>query len=82
MNSVVASKAKVFEKIEESLRQCKGVDPNDGEIMELCFLSNELNACEATAILGPSRFVSHAASLGLREGFTADVTAARANGTM
>ena len=49
----------MFEKIEESLRQCKEVeDLNDDEIMELCILSNELNACETTAILNPSKFPS------------------------
>ena len=41
---------------------------NDDEIMELCILSNELNAC--------------ATRLGLREGFAVDLTTARANGTM
>ena len=52
MNSFVSSKTEVFEKIGESLRQCKGVeDLNDDEIMELFILSNELNACENTAIL-------------------------------
>ena len=54
----------------------------DDEIMELCVLSNELNAFETTAILNPSRFVSHAPRLGLREGFSVDLTAARANGTV
>ena len=39
MNSFVLSKTEVFEKIEESLRQCKGVeDINDDESMELCTL--------------------------------------------
>ena len=33
-------------------------DLNDDEVMELCILSNELNACEATAILNPSKFAS------------------------
>ena len=56
MNRFAPSKTEVFEKIEESLRQCKGVeDLNDNDI-----LSNELNACETTATLNPSRFVSHA----------------------
>ena len=73
----------MFEKIEESLRQCKEVeDLNDDEIMELCILSNELNACETTAILNPSKFASRATRLGLREGFAVDLTTARANGTM
>ena len=73
----------MVEKIEESLRQSKGGEHlNDDEIMELCILMNELNACEATAILSPSRFVSHAARLGLCEGFSVDLTAARANGIL
>ena len=73
----------MFEKIEESLRQCKEVeDLNDDEIMELCILSNELNACETTAILNPSKFASCATRLGLREGFAVDLTTALANGTM
>ena len=55
---------------------------NDEEIMELCILSNQLNACETTARLNPSKFASCATRLGLREGFAADVTTARANGTM
>ena len=47
MNSFVQSKTEVFEKIEESLRPlCMVEDLNDDEIMELCILSNELNACE------------------------------------
>ena len=50
--------------------------------MELCILSNELNACETTAILNPSKFASCATRLGLREGFEVDLTTARANGTM
>ena len=52
------------------------------EIMELCILSNELNARKATAILNPSKFASCATRLGLREGFAVDLTTARANGTM
>ena len=44
--------------------------------------SNELNACEATTILNPSKFASSATRLGLREGFAADLTTARANGTL
>ena len=67
----------MFEKIEESLRPLCMV-----EVMELCILSNELNACEPTAILNPSKFVSFATRLGLREGFAVDLTTARANGTM
>ena len=41
----------------------------------------ELNACETTAILNPSKFASCATRLGLREGFAVDLTTARANGT-
>ena len=83
MYSFVQSKTEVFEKIEESLRPlCMVEDLNDDEIMELCILSNELNACEATAILNPSKFASCATRLGFREGFAVDLTNARANGTM
>ena len=83
MNSFVQSKTEAFEKIEESLRPlCMVEDLNDDEIMELCILSIELNACEATAILNPSKFASCATRLGLREGFAVDLTTARANGTM
>ena len=83
MNSFVQSKAEVFEKIEESLRPlCMVEDLNDDEIMELCILSNELNACETTAILNPSKFASCATRLGLREGFAVDLTTARVNGTV
>ena len=83
MNSLVQSKTEVFEKIEESLRPlCMIEDLNDDEIMELCKFSNELNACETTAILNPSKFASCATRLGLREGFPADLTTARANGIM
>ena len=57
-------------------------DLNDDEIMELCILSNELNACETTPILNPSKFASCATRLGLCEGFAVDLTTARANGTM
>ena len=49
---------------------------------ELCILSNELNACETTALLKPSKFASCAKRLGLREGFVVDLTTARTNGTM
>ena len=83
MNSFMQSKMEVFEKIEESLRPlCMVEDLNDDEVMELCKLSNELNACEATAILNPSKFASCATRLGLREGFAVDLTTAKANGTM
>ena len=57
-------------------------DLKDDEVMELCILSNELNACETTAILNPSKFASCATRLGLREGFAVDLVAARAYGTM
>ena len=81
MNSFATIKTEVFEKIEESLRQCNGVeDLKDDEIAELCILSNEETACETTAILNPTRFV-HAARLRFRKGFLSG-TAARANGTM
>ena len=83
VNSFVQSKTEVFEKIEESLTPlCMVEDLNDDEIMELCILSNELNACEATAVLNPSKFASCATRLGLREGFAVDLTTGRANGTM
>ena len=84
MNSFVQVKTEVFfEKIEESLRPpCMVEDLHDDEIMELCILSNELNACETTAILNPSKFASCATRLGLRDGFAVDLTTARANGTM
>ena len=83
MNSFVQSKTEVFEKIEESLRPlCMVEDLNDDEVMEFCTLSNELNVCESTAILNPSKFASIGTRLGLREGFAVDLTTARANGTM
>ena len=51
MNSFVQSKTEVFEKIEESLRPLWMVEHlNDDDIMELCILLNELNACETSAI--------------------------------
>ena len=84
VNSFVQSKTEVFEKIEESLRPLCMVEDldDDDEIMELYTLSSELNACEATAILNPSKFASCATRLGLRECFAVDLTTARANGTM
>ena len=83
MNSFVQSKTEVFEKIDESLIPlCMVEHLNDDEIMELCILSNELNACETAAILNPSKFASCATRLGLREGFAVNLTTARANGTM
>ena len=82
MKSFASSTREVFEKIEESLRQCKRVeDLNDDDTMELCIVSNDLNACKTTAILNPSRFVSHVTRLGIREGFEVDLTAARPSGT-
>ena len=81
MNSLTSSKTEVLEKIEESLRPlCMVEELNDDEAM--CILSNELNACETTTILNPSKFASCATRLGLREGFAVDLTTARANGTM
>ena len=83
INRFMQSKTEVFEKIEESLRPlCMVEDLNDDEVMELCILSNELNACETTAILNPSKFASCATRLGLCEGFAVDSTTARANGTL
>ena len=59
MNSLVQSKTEVLEKIEESLRPlCMVEDLDDDEVMELCILSNELNACEIIAVLNPSKFAS------------------------
>ena len=74
MNSLASSKTEVFEKIEESIRPlCMVEDLNDDEVMELCMPSNELNACETTAILNPLKFASCATRLGLREGFAVDL---------
>ena len=82
-NSLVQSKTEVLEKIEASIRPlCTVENLNDDEIMELCILSNELNACETIAILNPSKIASCATRLRLREGFAVDLTTARANGTM
>ena len=82
-NSLVQSKTEVLEKIEESIRPlCTVENLNDDEIMELCILSNELNACETIAILNPSKFASCATRLRLREGFAVDLTTAKSNGTM
>ena len=83
MNSFVQSKTEVSEKIEETLRPlCMVENINDDEIIELCLLSNELNACEATAILNLSKFASCATRLGLPEGFAVDLPTAKANRTM
>ena len=83
MNSFVQSKTEVLEKIEESLRPLFMVeDLNDDEVMELCVYSNELNACEITAVLNQSKLASCATRLGLHEGFAVDLTTARPNGTM
>ena len=69
MNSFVKSKTEVLEKIEESLRTLwMFEDLKDDEIMELCILSNELNACESAEILNVSKLASCATRLGLREG--------------
>ena len=83
MNSFVQNKTEVSEKIGESLRPlCMVERLNDNEIMELCVLSNDLNACETAAVLNSSKFASIGTRFGLREGFAVDVTIARANGTM
>ena len=83
VNSSVQSKTEVFEKIEESLRPlCMVENLNDDEVMELCILSNVLNACEAQQCSIRRSFASCATRLGLREGFAVDLTTARANGTM
>ena len=83
MNSFVQSKTEVLEKIGESVRPlCMVENLNDDEIMELCILSNELNAGETTAVLNLSKFASIKTRFGLREGFAVDLTTARANGTM
>ena len=83
MNCLASSKTEVFEEIEESLRPlCMVEDLNDDEIMELCILSSELDACETTAILNPSKFASWATRLGLCEDFAVDLTSARANVTV
>ena len=83
MNSFVQSKTELLEKIEESLRPlCMVENLNDDEIMELCILSNELNARETTAVLNPSKFASIGTRCGPRDGFAVDLTTARANGTM
>ena len=74
MNSLV-HKTEVLEKIEESLRPLCVVEDLNDEVMELCTLSNELNACETKATLNPSNF----ARLGLRESFAVDLTTARGN---
>ena len=77
MNNFEQSMTEVFEKIEESLRPlCMVEDLNDDQI------SNELNACETTAVLNPLKIVSCATRLGLREGFAVDLTTVRANRTM
>ena len=76
MNSLVSSKTKKFEKIEESLKPlCVVEDLNDDEVIELCTLSNEFNACETTTTLIPPKFAS-STRLGLREGFAVDLTTA------
>ena len=61
---------------------CMVENLNDDEIMELCMLSNELNACETAAVPNPSKFASCARRLEFREGFAADLTIAGTNGTM
>ena len=82
MNSLASSKTEKFEKIEESLKPlCMVEDLNDDEVIELCTLSNEFNACETTTTLIPPKYAS-SMTLGLREGFAVDLTTARAEGTM
>ena len=46
------------------------------------YFSNELNACETTAVLNPSEFASIGTRFGLSEGFAVDLRTARTNGTM
>ena len=82
MNRFVQSKTEVFEKSHSDHSLCMVEDLNDDEVMELCILSNELNACETTAMLNPSKFALCATRLGLRECFAVDLTTARANGTL
>ena len=83
INRLASSKKEVLEKIEESLIPlCMVENLNDDEIIDLCILSNELNACETTALLNQSKFASIGTRFGLREGFAVDLTTARANGTM
>ena len=78
MNSFVQSKTEVLEKIEKSLRPlCMVEDLNDDEVMELCILSNELNACEIIAVLNPSKFATIGTRFGIREGFAVDLTTTR-----
>ena len=68
MNIFASSRTEVIEKIEESLRHSKGVDDlKDDEVAELCVHSK----------INPSRFVSHATTLGLHEVFAVDLTAAK-----
>ena len=61
---------------------CLVGDLSGDEVVELCVFSNELNACETTAVLSPSKFASIGTRSGLREGFAVDLTTARGNGTM
>ena len=83
MNSFVQIKTEVPQKIEESLRRlCMVENLNDDEIMELCILSNDLNAFETTTVLNPSKFASIGTRFGLREGFAVGLTTARSNSTM
>ena len=51
MNSLVQSKTEVLEEMEESIRPlCMVEDLNDDEVVELCILSNELNASQQYSI--------------------------------
>ena len=77
------SKTDVFEQIEKSPRQlCMVEDLNDDEVIDLRILSNELNACETTAILNPRCLHHVRPGWHYREGFAVDLTTARTNGTM
>ena len=77
------SKTEVFEKIEESLRPLCMVEDLNDEIMELCILSNELNACEATANTQSVEVCIVCDEVGDSvKVFAVDLTTARANGTM
>ena len=84
MNSLVQSKTEVFEKIEESLRPlCMVEDLNDDEVMELCILSNELNACETKSNTQSVEVCVMCDEVGDSvKVFAVDLTTARANGTM
>ena len=50
-------------------------------VMELCILSNKLNACDVSEISRTARSTSHATRLGFLEVFAVDLTSARPNAT-